>query len=123
MRRSIRSFNNFSPTPRVTPGHTGLFKCPPPGNNCVQMPHSIFLCETQEKATVTFHILTSFKSYAMLFARETELFIFTLDTSIFKYTTIAFRRIDLPHSNSPLLGQGTTVKYPGGCFNFELIGP
>ena len=81
------------------------------------------LCETQEKATVTFHILTSFKSYAMLFARETELFIFTFDTSIFKYTTIAFRRIDLPHSNSPLLGQGTTVKYPGGCFNFELIGP
>ena len=78
-----------------------------------------FLCETQETATVT----TSFKSYAMLFARETELFIITLDTSIFKYTTIAFRRIDLPHSNSPLLGQGTTVKYPGGCFNFELIGP
>lgn len=78
-----------------------------------------FLCETQETATVT----TSFKSYAMLFARETELFIITLDTSIFKYTTIAFRRIDLPHSNSPLLGQGTTVKYPAGCWSFELIGP
>lgn len=78
-----------------------------------------FLCETQETATVT----TTFKSYAMLFARETELFIITLDTSIFKYTTIAFRRIDLPHSNSPLLGQGTTVKYPAGCWSFELIGP